>query len=536
MTLATVIRVGTSTCGLASGAGKAMQALSAEGAKVKSVGCMGLCFLEPIAEVAKDGYPPVLYGKVDEAKARAIAAAAEKGEIAAGAFAVRGQRGQWKNSANVPILEELSLWKKQERRVISNCGTIDPESIDDYIAAGGYEGLKKALKMRPEQVIAEVLKSGLRGRGGAGFPAGKKWELARAAPGDKKFAVCNADEGDPGAFMNRAMLEGDPHRVLEGLMISAYAIGADEGYVFVRAEKRLAAQRIQQAVEAAKKAGLLGRNILGSGFSLDVDVALSAGAFVCGEETALIHAIEGKRGMPRDRPPFPAQSGIMGKPTNINTVETLAHAAMILAKGADWFAQVGSEKSKGTKIFCLSGKVNNTGSFEVPLGTKIRDVLFDIGGGIPDGKQFKAVQTGGPSGGCLTAEELDLPLDYETLQSAGSIMGSGGLVVFDSDSCAVDSAKFFLSFTKAESCGKCVPCREGTMRLYEMLDKLSTGKGSEADLEKIGTLGALMRDAALCGLGQSAPNPVVSLLKKFNPEFVAHARLKTCAKKVCPMK
>ena len=528
--------VGAATCGLASGAEKTLAALSSQGAKAKKVGCMGLCFIEPMVEVRKDGFPGVIYGKVDEAKARAIAVAAEKGEIADGAFAVRGQRGQWKNSANVPILEELPLWKKQERRAISNCGLIDPESIDDSVAAGGYEGLKKALKMKPEQVIAEVLKAGLRGRGGAGFPTGKKWELARAAPGDQKFAVCNADEGDPGAFMNRAILEGDPHRVLEGLMISAYAIGANEGYVFVRAEKRLAAQRIQKAVEAAKKAGLLGQNILGSGFSLDVEVALSAGAFVCGEETALIQAIEGKRGMPRARPPFPAQAGIMGKPTNINNVETLAHAAMILANGADWFAKVGSEKSKGTKIFCLSGKVKNTGAYEVPLGTKIREVVFDIGGGIPDGKQFKAVQTGGPSGGCLTSEELDIPLDYETLQQAGSIMGSGGLVVFDSDSCAVDAAKFFLSFTKAESCGKCVPCREGTMRLYEMLDKLSTGKGSEADLEKIGTLGALMRDTALCGLGQGAPNPVVSLLKKFAQEFVAHAKTKVCAKKVCPMK
>jgi len=529
-------KVGLATCGLAAGAQQVADAFSKEGVHVWKVGCLGLCHLEPLVEIQKEGYPPVLYSKVDPSKVSLIAKASAAGLIAEGAYAIHGARGNWKGADIIPRLEELPVWKLQTRRVMSNCGVIDPQSIDEYLAVGGYSGFKRALTISPEQVIQEVTRSGLRGRGGAGFPTGKKWALCRNSPNTPRYAICNADEGDPGAFMNRVLLEGDPHRVLEGLMISAYAIGSNQAYVFVRAEKKLAAQRIAQAAEAAKDKGFLGTEIMGTPYSLQVNVALSAGSFVCGEETALIAAIEGKRGMPRARPPFPAQAGLWGKPTNINNVETLGHVATILANGADWFAQVGSEKSKGTKSFCLSGRVALTGAYEIPLGTPARVLVEELGGGAAEGRKIKAVQTGGPSGGCLKAEELDLPLDYETLQQAGSTMGSGGVVVFDETACAVDIAKYFLGFTKSESCGKCVPCREGTYRLHEMLDNFSKGKGKEEDLEKMVYLGQLMREASLCGMGQGASNPVLSLTSKFREEFLQHAREKKCPTGVCPMR
>ncbi len=532
----TTILVGSATCGRAAAAENTAKAFGERGLPVRHVGCLGFCYLEPLIEVRKDGYPAVLYNHVDAARAAAITDATEKGALADGAFAVRGERGRWLNAEKTPILEELDVWKHQTRRVMSNCGVIDPERIEDYLAAGGYTGFRRALFLDPERVVDEVDKAGLRGRGGAGFPTGKKWVLARNSPADERYAICNADEGDPGAFMNRALLESDPHRVLEGLMISAYAIGARRAFVFVRAEKPLAAERMEQAAQAAAANGLLGDNIAGTNYSLSVEVVRSAGAFVCGEETALIAAMEGRRGFPMPRPPYPAEKGLWGKPTNINNVETLAHVALILQNGAAWFAQVGSAKSKGTKVFCLSGRAAQTGAYEIPLGTPARDLVFTLGGGIAGGKAFRAVQTGGPSGGCLSESELDLPLDYETLQGAGSIMGSGGVIVFDEQACPVDTAKFFLSFNKAESCGKCVPCREGTYRLYELLDKFSTGTAAPSDFDKIERLGQLMKDASLCGLGQGAPNPALSLIRKFRADFEKHMKDKVCAANVCRMK
>lgn len=428
---------------------------------------------------------------------------------------------------------DTNFFAKQERIVLKNCGFIDPTRIEDYVDNGGYIGLKRALEMTPEAVIEEVKNSGLRGRGGAGFPTGLKWSFCKATPSDKKYIICNADEGDPGAFMDRGVLEGDPHSIIEGMIIGAYAIGADEGYVYCRAEYPLAIKHLEIAIKQAEEAGYLGDNILGFGFNFRLQVRAGAGAFVCGEETALMASIEGKRGMPRVRPPFPAQSGLWGKPTNINNVETWSNVPHILRMGAEWYAQKGTEKSKGTKIFALTGKVNNTGLVEVPMGMPLRDIIFDIGGGIQGGKKFKAVQIGGPSGGCLPEDMLDLPVDYDTLTQAGAMVGSGGLVIMDETTCMVDIAKFFVNFSQEESCGKCTPCREGNKRMWEILDRISKGEGEMSDLEKLEQLALTIKETALCGLGQNAPNPVLATLKYFRHEFMEHIQDKKCRAGIC---
>ncbi len=423
---------------------------------------------------------------------------------------------------------------KEVRVVLRNVGKIDPDNIEDYIAEDGYMALAKVLsEMTPQQVIDEVLRSGLRGRGGAGFPTGRKWAFAASAPGEVKYVVCNGDEGDPGAFMNRRVLEGDPHAVLEGMAIAAYAIGAHQGYIYVRAEYPIAVRTLRLAIQQAREYGLLGKNILGSGFDFDVEVRMGAGAFVCGEETALMASIEGKRGMPRTRPPFPAVSGLWGKPTNINNVETYANVPQIILKGADWFASMGTEKSKGTKTFAVAGKVKRTGLIEVPLGITLREIVYDVGGGVLNDKKFKAVQTGGPMGGCIPEQYLDTPVDYETLGQLGSIMGSGGFVVMDEDTCMVDIARFFMEFTQDESCGKCVPCRVGTRRMLEILNDICAGKGKPEDLDLLEELSQNIRLGSLCGLGQGAPNPVLSTLEYFREEYEAHIYEKRCPAKVC---
>ncbi len=434
----------------------------------------------------------------------------------------------------IPAYSEINFYKKQKRLVLEHCGAINPEQIEEYIAVGGYEALAKSITtMTPQEVIDEVKKSGLRGRGGGGFPTGMKWQFAANSVNDKKYVICNADEGDPGAFMDRSVLEGDPHKVLEGMAICGYAIGADEGYIYVRAEYPLAIKRLRIAIEQAEQMGLLGDNIFGTKFSFKIHIKEGAGAFVCGEETALMASIEGRRGMPRPRPPFPAVSGLWGKPTNINNVETFANIASIITNGADWYCGFGTEKSRGTKVFALTGKINNTGLAEVPMGITMREIIFDIGGGITGGKKFKAVQIGGPSGGCLPESMLDLSVDYDSLISAGAMMGSGGLVVMDEDTCMVDVAKFFLNFTQSESCGKCTPCREGTKRMLEILTRITEGQGREGDIELLEELARNIKETALCGLGQSAPNPVLSTLKYFRDEYEAHIKEKRCPAGVC---
>jgi NADH-quinone oxidoreductase subunit F len=434
----------------------------------------------------------------------------------------------------IPHYSEINFYKKQQRVILRNCGHINPERIDHYIARGGYRALRKAfLEMTPEQVISDVTNSGLRGRGGAGFPTGRKWEFCRASPGQKKYVICNADEGDPGAFMDRSILEADPHAVLEGLTIAGYAIGANEGYIYVRAEYPLAVKRVHAALEQALERGFSGKDILGSGFDFRIHVKEGAGAFVCGEETALMSSIESRRGMPRPRPPFPAQSGLGGMPTNINNVKTLASIPIIIDRGADWFASVGTEKSKGTAVFALTGKIANSGLVEVPMGTPLSTIIFDIGGGIPRGKRFKAVQTGGPSGGCIPARFLDSPVEYETLAKLGSIMGSGGMVVLDETTCMVDVARYFLSFTQSESCGKCVPCRLGTKQMLEILTRITQGNGREEDMDTLLTIANTVKECSLCGLGQTCPNPVLTTLEYFRDEYETHIREKKCAAAVC---
>lgn len=431
-------------------------------------------------------------------------------------------------------LDDLDFYKKQERIALKNCGVIDPENIDEYIAFDGYKAIEQVLtKMSQDEVIDVISKSGLRGRGGAGFPTGKKWSFTKMAENDQKYVVCNADEGDPGAFMDRSILEGDPHCVLEAMAIAGYSVGANQGYIYVRAEYPIAVQRLKIAIAQAREYGLLGDNILGTGFKFDIDIRLGAGAFVCGEETALLESIEGKRGQPRVKPPFPASCGLFGKPTLINNVETLANITKIILNGAEWYSSIGTENSKGTKVFALGGNVNNVGLVEVPMGTTLREIVFDIGGGIPNGRGFKAAQTGGPSGGCIPAEHLDTPIDYESLTSIGSMMGSGGLIVMDDTKCMVSLAKFYLEFTVKESCGKCTPCRIGTKRMHEILEKLCSGKADEYDVCRLEKLATNVKKSSVCGLGQSAPNPVLSTLKYFRNEFKDHAVSKECKAHEC---
>ena len=496
--------------------------------QVVQTGCFGLCAAGPVVIIYPEGafYSHVKIEDVEELVSEHLV----KGRIV--------ERLLHKDEEDEPnklkALSETNFYKKQTRVALRNCGVINPENIDEYIAYDGYQALIKALtEMTPQGVIDELLKSGLRGRGGAGFPTGRKWQFTKDAPGDIKYVACNADEGDPGAFMDRSVLEGDPHAVLEAMTIAGYAVGAQQGYIYIRAEYPIAVERLRVAIGQAREYGLLGKNILGTGFNFDIDIRLGAGAFVCGEETALMTSIEGNRGEPRPRPPFPAVKGLFGKPTLLNNVETYANIAQIILKGADWFSQMGTEKSKGTKVFALGGKINNTGLVEIPMGTPLRQVIEDIGGGIPNGKKFKAAQTGGPSGGCIPAELIDIPIEYESLLSIGSMMGSGGLIVMDEDNCMVDIAKFFLEFTVDESCGKCTACRIGTKRLYEMLCKVTDGKATMEDLDKMEQLCYYIKENSLCGLGQSAPNPVLSTLKYFRDEYVAHVRDKICPAGVC---
>ena len=495
--------------------------------KVVRTGCFGLCEAGPVVIVYPEGtfYSRIHPEDVDEIVSEHLL----KGRIV--------QHLVYKEKADEEqhvSLDDIDFYRPQMRLALRNCGVIDPENIDEYIAFDGYKALAKVLtEMTPEQVTAEVLKSGLRGRGGAGFPTGKKWQFAAASKADQKYIVCNADEGDPGAFMDRSVLEGDPHSVLEAMAIGGYAIGASEGYIYVRAEYPIAVKRLEIAINQAREYGLLGKNIFGSDFDFDVYIRLGAGAFVCGEETALMHSIEGGRGEPKPKPPFPAVRGLFDKPTNINNVETLANIPQIILKGADWFASIGTENSKGTKVFALGGKINNTGLVEVPMGTPLRDIIYKIGGGIPGGKKFKAVQTGGPSGGCIPAQYLDIAIDYDSLTAIGSMMGSGGMIVMDEDNCMVDIARFFLDFTVDESCGKCTPCRIGTKRMLEILERIVEGKGEEGDIEKLEALAENIKATALCGLGQTAPNPVLSTLKYFRDEYEAHIKEKRCPAHHC---
>ena len=495
--------------------------------KVVETGCHGFCEKGPIMIVYPEG---VFYCRI---KPEDIGQIVEE-HLLKGRIVDRLLYQELHTEASIPTYREIDFYKKQHRIVLANCGRIDPESIEEYIAVGGYEACGRALtEMTPEEVIAEVKSAGLRGRGGAGFPTGLKWEFTRQTPSDKKYIICNADEGDPGAFMDRSLLEGDPHRIIEGMIIGAYAIGADEGYIYVRAEYPLAIHRLEIALEQARKYGFLGENIFGSGFNFDLQIKKGAGAFVCGEETALMASIEGKRGMPRPKPPFPSVSGLWGKPTNINNVETFGNVPYIIKNGAEAFRSIGTEKSAGTKVFALTGKINNTGLVEVPMGMTLREVIYDIGGGVTDGKELKAVQIGGPSGGCVPADMLDIPIDYESLNEVGAMMGSGGMVVMDETTCMVDVARYFLQFTQSESCGKCTPCREGTKRMLEILDRICSGEGQPGDLELLEELGQHIVDTSLCQLGGSAPNPVLSTLRYFRDEYEAHINDKRCPANVC---
>ena len=495
--------------------------------KIVETGCHGYCDKGPLAVVYPEG---VLYNRLTAKDVQEIV----------GEHLLRGKPVKRLfftepiSMEKIPRYEDLDFFRKQQRIALRNCGMMDPESVNEYIARGGYTALAEMLDtMAPADVVNNVKASGIRGRGGGGFPTGVKWEFCAKASGDKKYMICNADEGDPGAFMDRSILEGDPHSVLEGMMIAAYAIGADEGYLYIRAEYPLAIKRIQNAIQQATELGLLGENILGSGFNLKLKIKEGAGAFVCGEETALIASIEGERGIPRSRPPFPAVKGLFGKPTVINNVETLANLPYIIQHGAEKFAAVGTDKSKGTKVFALTGKLRNTGLVEVPMGISLREIIYEIGGGTFEGKKFKAVQMGGPSGGCLPESQLDLPVDYDSLSGAGAIMGSGGLVVMDEDSCMIDVAKYFLTFTRKESCGKCTPCREGTMRLLEILERITAGEGVMEDLNRLERLAKSVKASALCGLGQTAPNPVLSTLRYFRHEYETHIKEKKCPAGIC---
>ncbi len=516
------ILLGFGSCGIASGAQNVLDGLNevlvSSDIKVEKVGCNGLCFNEPIAEVIDDNGKSTLYGKLDKESGKSLAKAILKGELP---------------EENKFSEEELNFLESQKRIVLSGCGKVNPESLSSYISFGGYEALKKALEMGSEKIIEEIKASGLRGRGGAGFPTHFKWQSAKNSVSDEKYVVCNADEGDPGAFMDRAVLEGDPHRVLEGMMIAGIAIGAENGVIYVRAEYPLAVKRLTIAINELRENGLLGKNILNSGFNFDFHIMMGAGAFVCGEETALLASLSGNRGMPVTKPPFPAQKGFRKQPTNINNVETYANVSWIISNGGEKFAEMGTEKSKGTKVFALAGRVKRGGLVEVPMGLTVKEVVFDICGGIIDDKDIKAVQMGGPSGGCIPKNMLDTPIDYESIAKTGAIMGSGGMVVMDENTCMVDMAKFFMDFTSKESCGKCVPCRIGTTRMLEILKRIVNGEGKKEDIDTLIELGESIKTGALCGLGNSAPNPVLTTIKYFRDEYSAHIDNKECPAKKC---
>jgi NADH-quinone oxidoreductase subunit F len=532
------ILVGAATCGRAAGALSVLEAINSKleqyniQATIIQVGCIGLCCAEPLINIIKPGRPHIYYGNLTpEVAAQLVEDYLVKDDprpdLALGLVGDDKVEG-------IPEFLKLPMLKPQVRIALRNCGLIDPENINHYIARGGYQSLCRALlEMTPNKVIDEIKKSGLRGRGGAGFPTGLKWELCRNAPGSQKYMICNADEGDPGAFMDRSTMEGDPHTVIEGMAIAAYAIGATKGYIYIRAEYPLAVKRVRLAIKQAEEKGFLGESILGSGFSFHIHVKEGAGAFVCGEETALMASIEGKRGMPRVRPPFPAQSGLWGKPTNINNVKSLAAVPVIIARGADHYAQIGTGKSRGTAVFALTGKIANSGLVEVPMGITLQEIIYEIGGGIANGKRFKAVQTGGPSGGCLPASHLSLPVDYESLTEAGSIMGSGGMVVMDEDTCMVDIARYFLSFTQSESCGKCVPCRLGTKQMLDILEGICSGNGKMEDIDLLLELAGSVKAGSLCGLGQTAPNPVLTTIRYFRDEYEEHIKKHHCRAAVC---
>lgn len=546
-----VFLVGTGTCGMAAGAGDTLSVLKQKlvsigcDADVLEVGCVGLCSAEPVVEMQIKGRPSVMFGSVNTDGAAEMALSAAKGEIPGGVDMIgqrrpEGSQVEWKD---VPFIDEHPFFGPQMRWVLKDCGLIDPVSLDDYIARGGYKAFASLIKTKTrDEVCQDVIASGLRGRGGGGFPTGKKWKFALDTMADQKYLICNADEGDPGAFMDRAVIEGDPYRLLEGMAIAAYAIGASKAYVYIRAEYPLAIIRLEQAIVRARSFGLLGGNIMDSGMSLEIVLKKGAGAFVCGEETALIHSIEGKRGMPRPRPPFPAVSGLFGKPTVINNVETLANLPALFQMGAAAFSSVGTQSSKGTKVFALSGRIARTGLVEVPMGTKVRDIIFAVGGGIPDGMRFKAVQIGGPSGGCIPEQHLDIDVDYENLKTVGAMMGSGGLVVMDEGNCMVDVAKFFMDFIQRESCGKCIPCREGTRRILETLKSITSrprDNDKPESLERFRSvlymerLAKTVRETSLCGLGQTAPNPVLSTLNFFRDEYEAHVYERRCPAGAC---
>ena len=543
-----IIYIGMGTCGLGAGAGKSLAAIKAYLAKtgrratIVEVGCLGLCSREPLIDLRQPGRARVSFMDMTEEKIPAWLDKVFEGELPETGILGQHRDAKLAPWANVPFVDEDPFFRGQTRWVLANCGLVDPNSLGDYLVRGGYQSLGKTLRSAPESICDMVERSGLRGRGGGGFPAGKKWKLARQVAADQRYIVCNADEGDPGAFMDRSVIESDPFRLLEGMVVAGFAIGATQGIIYIRAEYPLAIERLAKTIPLARAAGLLGHNILGSGFDFDIMVKQGAGAFVCGEETALLHSIEGRRGMPRVRPPYPAVKGLWGKPTCINNVETLANLPTLMEHGADWFASVGTANSKGTKVFALSGKVARTGLVEVAMGTTLREVVFGAGGGIANGKAYKAVQIGGPSGGCIPEQHLDIQIDYESLKKVGAMMGSGGLVVMDEDNCMVDVAKFFMDFIQRESCGKCIPCREGTRRMLEILNAITRGyrnENSNQTMERFKGIMALeelaevIGDTSLCGLGQTAPNPVLSTLRWFRDEYEAHIFERKCSAHVC---
>jgi len=530
-----VVMVGTATCGRAAGALEVVRAMREEIEKqelvcpVIEVGCMGHCYAEPIVMISKPGYSTVCYGHVNPVIAQRLVREYILGDDPCLEFVL----GALEQNDVIPSFADFPRAQYEKKVILKNCGQIDPTNIDHYIANGGYSSLAKALQMLPDKIVSEVKESGLRGRGGAGFPTGIKWEICRNAPGRLKHMICNGDEGDPGAFMDRAILESDPHSVIEGMIIAAYAVGARHGHIYVRAEYPLAVQRVRMALRQARKLNLLGKNILGSNFSFDIKLFQGSGAFVCGEETALIASLEGKLGIPQHRPPYPAIKGLHGQPTLINNVKTLAYVRHIVEHGAEWFKNRGTDRSKGTAVFALAGKIVNTGMVEVPMGTTLRQVIFDVGSGIPRGKRFKAVQIGGPSGGCLPESALDLPIDFDSLRDAGAMMGSGGMVILDEDDCMVEIARYFLEFTQRESCGKCTFCRLGTKQMLEVLTDITKGQGKIEDIDVLEQLAQDIKNGSLCGLGKTAPNPVLTTLRYFKDEYLAHVMEGQCPARMC---